>query len=58
LARNSSSQSNAKIKSDSEFTSSFQLKSAQPGADFYDLQLNSMLQWQPPSINRNWHLSQ
>ena len=37
LARNSSSQSNAEIKSESELTSCFQLKSAQPGADFYDL---------------------
>jgi len=42
LARNSSSQSNAEIKSDSEFTSSFQLKSAQPAVDFYDLHLKTV----------------
>jgi len=58
LARNSSSQSNAAIMSDSEFTSSLQLKSAQPDADFYDLHLNSMSQWQPSEIDRNWHFSQ
>jgi len=29
------------------------MKSVQPGADFYDLRLNSMLQWQPSGINRN-----
>jgi len=35
-----------------------QLKSAQPDADFYDLHLNSMSQWQPSEIDRNWHFSQ
>ena len=44
LARNSSSQSNAEIKSESELTSCFQLKSAQPGADFYDLHLQWRIQ--------------
>lgn len=58
LARNSSSQSNAEIRSDSEFTSCFQLKSAQPGADFYDLHFHSMLPWQPSGIKSSWDFSQ